>query len=222
MIDYLAYQQGLKSPLQSLANAFVPKAEREAAALQLQQDQQKMNRQKEMQGALAKLTGLDSKNPQLRIQAINETLLKFPELQENLSGIKKGFTEELNNQRLKRAFNIKAASQVGKGNTITLLERYRDEASSSGSKEDEDFYNLMLNQANQDIKGIEALSDLFIASNMPMEKRVEAYQKLEQVQRDEERQAGFLAKQAIRKRYLEALSAKSAKTCCQVFKNRRK
>lgn len=193
MIDYLAYQAGLQSPLQRAMQGYQlgqrRRAQQDAQALNVQQEQQKL----QMQNDLAEFAAMENKS----VKDYEQFLLKYPALSDALEEPLKRMNVERKEAYQKDALNIFMALEGGQNKFASdLIERKKQEFENSGNQADYDTFKalgLILEQSPESVKDTAVF---YLSKLMGGEKFAESYAKIKEIQRDEERQAGILAQDA--------------------------
>ena len=193
MIDYLAYQQGVVSPLQKAMQGYQlgqqRRVQQEAQALK----DQKIAQQQQMKADLTAFASMENKTP----KDYEDFILRYPSMSEALNEPLKRMNVERKEAYQKDALNIFMALEGGQNKFASdLIERKKQEFENSGNQADYDTFKalgLILEQSPESAKDT---AGLYLSKLMGGEKFAESYAKIKEIQRDEERQAGILAQDA--------------------------
>lgn len=192
-IDYLAYQQNVRSPLEMAMAGYQTGAQlrqqREKEALVEQQKLQTA----QMQGDLATLAS----NPNPTVQDYTNLMLKYPTMAENLKAPLAQLTEQQSSAKRAEALNIFAALDAGQTEIAeSLLQRQLEAAQNTGRQADVDSANALLQLVRTNPNAAKTSAGLFLASSMGVDKFGETWTKLQSEQRERQLLPGQLEKQA--------------------------
>ena len=193
MIDYLAYQQGVVSPLQKAMQGYQlgqqRRQQQEARALEAQ----KLQQQQQMKSDLSEFAAMENKTP----KDYEQFILKYPSLSEALDEPLKRMEQGRKEAYQKDALNIYMALDGGQTEFASkLINRKMEEAQNAGNQADVDTFKalgLILEQSPESAKDT---AGFYLSKLMGGEKFADSYAKIKETQRDEELQEGILAKQA--------------------------
>lgn len=192
-LDYLAYQQNVRSPLEMAMAGYQTGAQlrqqREKEALAEQQKLQTA----QMQGDLATLAS----NPNPTVQDYTNLMLKYPTMAENLKAPLAQLTEQQSSAKRAEALNIFAALDAGQTEIAeSLLQRQLEAAQNTGRQADVDSANALLQLVRTNPNAAKTSAGLFLASSMGVDKFGETWTKLQSEQRERQLLPGQLEKQA--------------------------
>lgn len=189
-IDYLAYQQNVKSPLEMAMAGY-----QSGLAIRSQRDKEaEAERQRAQAAAMqADLANL-SANP--TIDGYTSMMLKYPTLADNLKAPLAQLTEQQQSSKRQEALNVYAALDAGQTDIAeSILERQYTAAQNAGDQAGIDSANSLLQLVRMNPEAAKTSAGLFLASTMGVEKFGDTMVKLQSEQRERALLPGELAKQ---------------------------
>lgn len=181
-LDYLAYQQNVRSPLEMAMAGY-----QSGAQMRQTQQKQALLQQQQVEAAQMKadLASLAS-NPDVKPQDYIAMMAKYPTLADNLKAPLEGLTEQQAGVKRTNALNVFSALQSGQtGIAESILQDNLTAAENSGNKQEADSSRALLQLVRTNPEAAKTSAGLYLANSMGEEKFAETWTKLQDETRNQ-------------------------------------
>lgn len=185
-IDYLSYQQAVKSPLEMALAGY-------QSGLDIRQAQAQKAQAAQMQADLATL----AQNPQANARDYASMMMKYPQMSEHFKQTFDLLNGEQQRVKQSQALNLFSAIDAGQIDVAErLLEQQKAAAENSGLYQDAQSADALLQLVRANPQAAKTSAGLLLSSTMGPDKFAETWTKLQSEQRERELLPGQVQKQA--------------------------